>query len=165
MISLALALILLFPTSTLAAIKKSKPIYQIEVNKRTNIMYLYQNGQVIRTYQVATGKYSSPTPSGTYLIVRKVVQPSWRHIPGGIPANPLGPRWLGLRIYGNHGSIYGIHGNNNAASIGWNSTNGCIRMNNHDVIRLFRVIPSGTPVWIHRGKSNLIWRGNSFIGY
>ncbi len=165
---IAFILTLVFPHGNIAAAKSSskyvsqysKPVYLLEVNKRTNKMYLYRHGKVIRSYSVGTGKFDSPTPSGTYRIVLKIVNPSWRHIPGGVPENPLGYRWMGLKINGNNGTTYGIHGNNNPASIGKNSTNGCIRMYNSDVRRLFRVIPHGTPVWIHQGKSNGVWRGN-----
>ncbi|WP_427053645.1 L,D-transpeptidase, partial [Pantoea agglomerans] len=49
---------------------------------------------------------------------------------------------------GTDGRIYGIHGTNREELIGGFVSNGCIRMKNRDVIRIFRIIPPGTKVLI-----------------
>ncbi|RAL26476.1 hypothetical protein DL897_04340 [Thermoflavimicrobium daqui] len=136
--------------------------YQIEINKQTNQLFLYQDGQVIRTFPVATGRDPSRTPEGTFPIIVKFVKPGWKNIPGGVPENPLGPRWNGLQVNGDSGRTYGIHGTNNPDSIGNYASNGCVRMYNQDVIELYSLIPIGTPVWIHSGESNGVWRGNQW---
>lgn len=138
--------------------------YKIEVNKKTNKLYLYTNGVVTKVYPVATGRSAELTPEGTFPMVVKIVKPGWKNIPGGDPKNPLGPRWNGLEVKGDRGRTYGIHGNNNPSSIGTNASSGCIRMHNNDVIELFNTIYEGTPVWIHSGSSDNKWRGNSQIG-
>lgn len=158
----ALALIvILFPANTHAA---AFPDYKIEVNKTTNKLYLYQNGKVIRSYPVATGRSKNLTPEGTFPIVVKIVNPGWKNIPGGRADNPLGVRWNGISVNGDRGRTYGIHGTNNPNSIGKHVSNGCIRMNNKDVIALYNTIYEGTPVWIHSGKSDNHWRGDSRVG-
>ena len=43
---------------------------------------------------------------------------------------------------------YGIHGTNDASSIGKQSTSGCIRMHNDDVVELYDMVPKGTEVEI-----------------
>lgn len=148
------------PTFSYAA----TPTYQIEVNKTTNKLYLFKDGAVYKVYPVATGKLPSYTPEGTFYIKVKMVNPSWKGIPGGTPQNPLGPRWNGLSVHGDSGHTYGIHGTNHPESIGTHASHGCIRMYNKDVIELYNIVPIGTPVWIHSGKSDNVWHGNSKVG-
>lgn len=138
--------------------------YKIEINKSTNQLYLYQGDRVKKVYRVSTGYNKQLTPEGTFPVVVKINKPGWKGIPGGYPENPLGERWIGLRINGDQGRTYGIHGTNQPGSIGKYVSNGCIRMQNKDVIELSKLIPEGTPVWIHSGKSNHVWRGNDQSG-
>jgi lipoprotein-anchoring transpeptidase ErfK/SrfK len=67
-----------------------------------------------------------------------------RHMAGGID-NPLGARALYLG-----GSLYRIHGSNEADTIGQAVSSGCIRMTNDDVIDLYNRVPVGTPVVVLR---------------
>ncbi|WP_124728091.1 SH3 domain-containing protein [Staphylospora marina] len=138
--------------------------YKIEINKRTNKLYLYKNGSVVKVYPVATGRTSSLTPEGTFPIVVKIVKPGWKGIPGGHPNNPLGERWNGLSVRGDNGRTYGIHGTNDPSSIGKHASSGCVRMHNNHVIELYNTIHEGTAVWIHSGTSNNKWRGDSRVG-
>jgi len=123
--------------------------YSITISKASNKLALYRDGSLIRVFPVATGRHPSFTPEGTFTIVCKLIDPYYTRgkIPGGSPRNPLGPRWLGLNVGG--GGTYGIHGNNNPASIGTYASGGCIRMYNKDVIWLFDRVPAGTPVTIN----------------
>lgn len=121
---------------------------QIIINKATNQLHYVQNGDIVRTFPVATGQHPSYTPEGNFSVVVKLVNPYYSKlgIPGGSPRNPLGVRWLGLSIGG--GGVYGVHGTNNPSSIGTYASAGCIRMHNHDVIWLYAHTPTGTPVQI-----------------
>ncbi len=96
---------------------------------------------LVKTYPVAVGKSSTPTPLGNYKVVNKIVNPG---------KSVLGTRWMGLNVPGGN---YGIHGNNNASSIGKFISNGCIRMHNSDVEALFPKIQIGTPVTITDGPA------------
>jgi LysM repeat protein len=95
----------------------------------------YTGEQLIKTYPVAVGKKSTPTPTGNYSVIHKILNP------GGV----LGTRWMGLTI---PNGTYGIHGTNNPSSIGKFISNGCIRMYNRDVEDLFPRVNIGTPVFI-----------------
>lgn len=127
---------------------------RILIDKSENRLYLYENGQVIREYPVATGSTATVTPVGTFSVVVKIPNPSWTNpqtgetVPGGDPANPLGSRWLGLSVGDTAGTKYGIHGTNNPASIGQHITHGCVRMYPADVEELFDLVPVGTQVTI-----------------
>lgn len=107
--------------------------YSITVNISTRTLTLYRNGQWVKSYPVAVGKPSTPTPKGTFTIINKAVNP------GG----PFGSRWMGLSK-----PHYGIHGTNNPSSIGKAVSNGCIRMYNKDVNELYNLVPIGTVVKI-----------------
>lgn len=88
-----------------------------------------------KTYKVAVGKPSTPSPLGNWVIVQKALDP------GG----PFGVRWMRLSVpWGG----YGIHGTNNPKSIGRAVSHGCIRMYNEDVIEVYDRTPIGTPVTI-----------------
>jgi hypothetical protein len=80
-------------------------------------------------------------------------------IPGGIPENPLGPRWLGLNALGTGGSSYGVHGTNNPYSIGTYASSGCVRMYNQDILWLYERAPVGAGVEIiNSGEDLSAWK-------
>ena len=106
---------------------------EIIINVSGKRLAVFRNGKLDKEYIVATGKPQTPTPTGTFTIVNKEVDP------GG----PYGTRWLGLSIRG-----YGIHGTNAPEAIGTAASNGCIRMYNEDVEALFDITPIGTVVRI-----------------
>lgn len=130
----------------------------IVVNKDKKLLTLYENNSVIKKYPVALGNPPSLTPEGKFSIVVKVINPAWggggyaQPVPGGVPENPLGYRWLGLSLNG--GGDYGIHGNNSPYSIGLFVSHGCIRMINSDAEELFQRVDTGIPVWI--GSDSLL---------
>lgn len=119
--------------------------WDITINIPECQLYVHYNGWLFKTYKVAVGQRSSPSPTGDFRIVNKVTNPTW--YPEGKPAvppgpdNPLGKYWMGLNSKG-----YGIHGNSAAWSIGTPASKGCFRMDNHDIKELFSFIPIGTPV-------------------
>ncbi|GAA0064588.1 L,D-transpeptidase [Clostridium sp. CTA-1] len=112
-----------------------RAIYRIVINTKAHTLTLFRDNNVYKTYKVAVGKPSTPTPKGTFKIINRAINP------GG----PFGARWLGLNIpYGD----YGVHGTNNPSSIGKSVSNGCIRMFNNQVIELSNLVPIGTTVTI-----------------
>ncbi|WP_066634288.1 L,D-transpeptidase family protein [Desulfolucanica intricata] len=108
---------------------------RIVINTRIRKLYFYKGNTLVKTYPIAVGKPSTPTPKGNYKVINKIMNP------GGV----LGTRWMGLNIPGGN---YGIHGTNNPNSIGNAVSNGCIRMYNKDVEQLYPLIPINTPVQI-----------------
>ncbi|SMB91054.1 L,D-transpeptidase catalytic domain [Desulfonispora thiosulfatigenes DSM 11270] len=106
-------------------------MYSITINTTARTLTVHKNGAWYRSYPVAVGKASTPTPKGTFTIVNKAINP------GG----PFGARWLGLSK-----PHYGIHGTNNPSSIGKAVSNGCVRMYNNNVIELASFIPLRTVV-------------------
>lgn len=98
-------------------------------------MYVYKDGDQIRTYEVSGGKPNSPSPLGTWKIISK---DTW--------GEGFGGAWLGFNVpWGK----YGIHGTTEPWAVGkYNSSKGCIRMRNKDVRELYRLVPHNTLVTI-----------------
>lgn len=116
----------------------------IVVSIQDRKLALVEDGQVKKIYTVAVGKLSTPSPVGTFKIIRRVANPIYQHDgitvqPG--PDNPVGTRWMGLSIPG-----YGIHGTNVPNSIGRASSHGCIRMRKTDLEELYALVAVGDTV-------------------
>ncbi|SDE73154.1 L,D-transpeptidase catalytic domain [Priestia aryabhattai B8W22] len=122
----------------------------IIINKYYNKLAYFHNGHIEIIEPVATGKTWEKTPVGFFKVVNKVKNRPYYNgnIPGGDSRNPLGKRWLGLNANGTYGDTYGIHGNNNENSIGKYVSQGCVRMHNADVEKLYDQVQVGTPVAI-----------------
>lgn len=122
-------------SSLSAGMDMKRAVFKIIINTSARTLTLYKDGKWYKSYPVAVGKPSTPTPKGTFKVINKAYKP------GG----PFGERWLGLNI---PGGGYGIHGTNNPSSIGKAVSNGCVRMFNNDVIELYNLVPVGTVVEI-----------------
>lgn len=130
---------------------------------QTDQRHLYlqrENGRAMR-YGIGVGKEGLAF-SGAGTIQLKREWPRWtptqamiarepeRYGPaaGGMeggPKNPLGARALYLYRNGAD-TMYRIHGTNEDWSIGQSISSGCIRLLNHDIIDLYRRVPTGTRV-------------------
>lgn len=120
------------------------------VNKQLNEMAYIANGAIQEIFPVATGATAELTPEGMFNILIKAKDPYYRkkNIPGGDAANPLGTRWIGFDARETDGRIYGLHGTNRPDSIGKYVSNGCIRLNNEAIEKLYNVIPVGTKILV-----------------
>jgi hypothetical protein len=126
----------------------------VVIARESKKLTLYEGPRVVRTFPIATGQASYPTPLGTFSIATKQRNPWWypppdsdwargkEPVPPG-PGNPLGTRWMGLTA-----PLVGIHGTPDAASIGYSASHGCIRMLIPDADWLFDQVDVGTPVVI-----------------
>jgi lipoprotein-anchoring transpeptidase ErfK/SrfK len=116
----------------------------IVVSLEDRKLALVEDGQVKKVYPVAVGKPSTPSPVGTFIIERRVVNPTYHHngrtvLPG--PGNPVGTRWMGLSKHG-----YGIHGTNEPKSIGKAASHGCIRMARANLEEFYELVAEGDTV-------------------
>jgi lipoprotein-anchoring transpeptidase ErfK/SrfK len=126
----------------------------IVIRRGSKQLQLFEGQKLRRTFRIATGQSSYPTPLGNYEIINKWRHPWWyppegsawaanaQPIPPG-PGNPLGTRWMGISA-----PYVGIHGTPDAASIGYSASHGCIRMLIPQVEWLFEQVEVGTPVYI-----------------
>jgi L,D-transpeptidase ErfK/SrfK len=117
-------------------------------------LYLFlKKISMVKTFPIGIGVTENFTPVGQFYVENKRVSPNW-HIPPSLqekyegkksippgPDNPLGSHWLGLSVSG-----YGIHGTNFPWAVGRLVTHGCIRLYPEDILRLYPIVPIGTPV-------------------
>lgn len=137
--------------------------YWIVVNKSKRILTLYKGIKVAGKYPVALGTKYTPTPSAKATISNMAKNPAWGGMGGKYkprasndPLNPLGERWMGLKIPGETG--YGIHGTIKPNEVGTNASNGCIRMFNYDVENfVYPKMNPGDPVWIGTTEELKSW--------
>ena len=105
------------------------------------------HGYYVYKFPVGIGK-DGATPTGTFAVQDKVVNPPYNGPEGAIaaddPANPIGERWISL------GNGYGIHGTIDPDSIGKNMSRGCIRMQNKDVEVVYDLLTVGSEIVIQR---------------
>lgn len=119
--------------------------YKILVDVEESKLYLFQDELLIKTYRCSGGKWSTPSPIGTWTVISK---DTW--------GEGFGGRWMGLNVpWGN----FGIHGTLEKGSLGWASSHGCIRMENSDVAELYKIIPTGTKVTIIDGPYGNFGKG------
>ena len=134
--------ILMAAASELAA--ENLPARRLIVSFPARRIVLVEDGKVVKSYPVAIGKPSTPSPNGTFHVASHVVNPTYTHDgkvvkPGA--GNPVGTRWMSLGFKG-----YGIHGTNQPESIGHAASHGCIRLRNRDVEELFELVHVGDEV-------------------
>ena len=134
---------------TLAPVVHSRTKRQVVVSIPDRKLAVMENGVVIRSFPVSVGVVASPSPTGKFEIVNRLVEPTYYHAGVVIPPsgrNPLGPRWVGLNKKG-----YGIHGTNAPRSIGHAASHGCIRLRNRDIVEFTKLVNVGDTVDI-RGE-------------
>jgi lipoprotein-anchoring transpeptidase ErfK/SrfK len=107
---------------------------------------LYKNGRRVLSSTAAIGAPATPTPTGRFYVNQRLI-PADR---GG----PFGPGAVGVSAFSNvltgwvQGGPIAIHGTNAPWSIGKAVSNGCIRIPNPVLTKLFNQALNGTPVLI-----------------
>ncbi len=139
----ALAVLLVAASEALA--QETRPAARrIVVSIPDRKLALMEGDRVVKVYPVAVGAAGTPSPSGSFTVVKRVTHPAW-YSPGKVVPpgrnNPLGTRWIGLSLKG-----YGIHGTSNPRSIGRRASHGCIRLRNADIEELFGLVAVGDAV-------------------
>jgi lipoprotein-anchoring transpeptidase ErfK/SrfK len=107
---------------------------------------LYRGAKPILVTTAAIGSPSTPTPTGHFFVNQKLVAPD--------PLGPYGPAALGISAFSPvlqdwaQGGPIAIHGTNESGLLGSAVSHGCIRVANDVVLRMWKLVPTGTPVLI-----------------
>lgn len=110
------------------------------------VLYLHGD-EVLTAWPCTVGRPGHETPPGKYRAGVKQENPSWMRsgydpVPFGDPENPLGTRWISW-----DGRVgYGYHGTWEPEAIGTAASDGCVRLRNEDVERLFEILPVGAEI-------------------
>lgn len=123
------------------------------VNKDSKKVAFYKNGKLIASFPCCIGKFSTPTPNGSFSVINKQAnRPYYKgNIPGGRYDNPLGSRFIQLTTGG-----IALHGGLNKSTEGKALSNGCMRMYEKDVQWLYNNTNVGTKVVIGKGYNKNI---------
>ncbi len=128
------------------ALGEFRTVYtSLVVNRKQRRVTLFRRGKLVTSFRIGVGAPSTPTPAGSFWI-REKFQTS-----GG---GTYGPRAMGTAAYAPGltdwpgGGVIGFHGTNQPQLIPGNPSHGCIRLRNADILRLYRLVPVGTPVRI-----------------
>jgi lipoprotein-anchoring transpeptidase ErfK/SrfK len=120
--------------------------YHLTVSKEKRRLQLWKGCQKVRTYPVAIGRKTTPTPTGTFYLASLVRPPTANSVYGTYAFGLSGYSAV-IRTW-KWGGVIGLHGTNDPSSIGHYTSHGCIRLYNQDIDRLVRILPLGTPISI-----------------
>ena len=125
-----------------------QPVHaRIVVDLSQKRVTLYREGKRVLSATAAIGAPATPTPTGSFYVNQRLVPAD----PGG----PFGPGAVGISAFSNvltgwtQGGPVAIHGTNAPWSIGHAVSNGCIRLPNATLRKVFAQALAGTPVVIH----------------
>jgi lipoprotein-anchoring transpeptidase ErfK/SrfK len=131
------------------------PVAQVQVaTVRTRVLVdlsdrrvtLYQDGRRVLSASAAIGSAATPTPTGSFYVNQRLIPDD--------PSGPFGPGAIGISAFSNvltgwtQGGPIAIHGTNAPWSIGKAVSNGCIRLENATLKKVFAQALAGTPVVI-----------------
>jgi lipoprotein-anchoring transpeptidase ErfK/SrfK len=107
---------------------------------------LYDGRRRVLSARAAIGSAQTPTPLGSYYVNQRLVPRD--------PSGPFGPGAIGISAFSEvltgwtQGGPIAIHGTNRPELIGRAVSNGCIRVRNDLLLRLFERTRAGTPVTV-----------------
>jgi lipoprotein-anchoring transpeptidase ErfK/SrfK len=104
------------------------------------------DGDLVRSYPVAIGKDSYPTPEGAFKIRKVILNPAWkppdskwaRNKTAKPPGHPENPMKL-VKMFFKEPDYY-IHGTGDEDSLGQAESHGCIRMRESDIVELTQLV-------------------------
>ena len=115
------------------------------IDKSQKLMLFMFNKMVYDRFFVAIGSQNK-TPIGNFFVQNKLKDPVWfrsgEAIPSDDPRNVLGSRWIGFD------RDFGIHGTIDKKNILLQTSNGCIRMTNKEVEKIYGILRIGDPIVI-----------------
>ena len=127
---------------------------RVVVDKSERVLRVLDGDKLIAQFPVSMGSRRDPLPLGTWKITTFAYLPPFnfqpdllwyvnkdekeQKLPPG-PNGPVGVAWLDITK-----EHYGIHGTPEPQTLGRAESAGCIRMANWDVLRLSRMIKTGT---------------------
>jgi len=107
----------------------------LEVNLSRQVVYLARQGAVLRILDASTGKASTPTPVGSFSVLRRIN--GWR-------LSPLGLMWRPNYFYRG----YAVHGSTSVPA--YPASHGCVRVTIPAMNRLWSLLRIGMPVSVYR---------------
>ena len=118
----------------------------LQIDTRHLQARLVRSARTVFTAPIGVGRPQWPTPKGQFYVRDRLEGFPKTSIYGAL-AFGLNARSAVLTEWP-AGGFVGVHGTNEPYLIPGRISHGCIRMRNHDIVRLARLMPVGTPVTI-----------------
>jgi lipoprotein-anchoring transpeptidase ErfK/SrfK len=119
---------------------------RIDVDLSERRVTLYERGRRILSATAAIGTTQTPTPTGRFYVNQRLIPED--------ASGPFGPGAIGISAFSEvltgwtQGGPIAIHGTNRPELIGRAVSNGCIRVRNDLLERMFEKALAGTPVTV-----------------
>lgn len=136
----------------------------LAISKQSMTLAVYDaHSRLLAVYPIACGKAlgnkekpgDMKTPEGLFSVQQIQDASAWTHDFGdgkGEIRGAYGSHFIRLKTPGHRG--IGIHGTHDPASIGTRATEGCIRLNNRDLLQLVKYVYVGMPVVITTSEAD-----------
>jgi len=135
----------------------TRPVARVVADKSEKQVRAYDaDNKLVAAYPATIGSSDTPSPTGTHVISRIVLDPDYTYnpsvnfkqgdndkiltIPPG-PNGPVGSVWIALDK-----PTYGVHGTPDPSKIGKVESHGCVRLTNWDAQELAKLVQKGVPV-------------------
>lgn len=119
---------------------------RIHVDLSARRVTLFRDGKRVLHAVAAIGSPATPTPTGRFYVNQRLVPED--------QSGPFGPGAVGISAFSEvltgwaQGGPIALHGTNQPESIGRAVSNGCLRLDNRVIRRIFGAALAGTPVVI-----------------
>lgn len=119
---------------------------RVEVDLSDRQLQVIENDETIKTYEVAVGTKTNPTPTGTFSIAKIVWNPTWvppdepwaRGKEAKGPADADNPMKM-VKMFFQEPDYY-IHGTDAVDSLGTAASHGCVRMDPEEATELAKLL-------------------------
>lgn len=117
---------------------------RIHVDLSARRVTLFRDGKRVLEATAAIGSPATPTPTGRFYVNQRLIPAD--------KSGPFGPGAVGISAFSEvltgwaQGGPIALHGTNQPESIGRAVSNGCVRLRNDVIQRIFDVALAGTPV-------------------
>jgi hypothetical protein len=125
--------------------------FHAKIYRSTFTMDVYLQNTFVRSFRIGIGQEGKETPTGLWSVKQggKLIKPPWsdpvtgKQLHYGDEGYALGSRWIaldGLQGEAKGRTGFGIHGTIEPETIGTKSSNGCIRLHNGDVKKVYDLL-------------------------
>ena len=128
-------------------LKLPKGAPRVVVSKTEFCASLYFGNNLVRQYIIAHGKNNN-TPVGKVTIINMCLDPEKSARGTNDPVTEMKLRWIGLSKFSGERGGFGFHGTQYPDSIPGQTSKGCIRMRDEDVVELYDIVRPGNEVEI-----------------
>jgi lipoprotein-anchoring transpeptidase ErfK/SrfK len=119
---------------------------EIVIDRQKRSLRVIRDGVIVASFTCAVGASDVPTPAGFFFVMEKV-RPTQKNGPYGALAIGISAFQPKLATWPGQGQV-AIHGTNDPSLIGEAVSHGCVRLTDHDVLAVARLVPVGSPVII-----------------